>query len=556
MNTAKRIYGIDLGTTYSCIAYVDEHGKPIVVANAEGQQTTPSVVFFESANNIVVGKAAKDVAEMYPDRVVSTVKRAMGVPDWIFENNDRKYRPQEISAFILRKLVADAERVTGDKITEVVITCPAYFGVTERAATRQAGELAGLKVPYVIQEPTAAALAYDLSQSEEQVVLVYDLGGGTFDITLIELKKDAINVLCTGGDHVLGGKNWDEAVASWFAQQFSNHAGVPTEKLTTDPESWQTLLNTAEVAKVALSSRSSYSFPMRFEGERVVVDLTRDKFNELTAHLLERTLSLTDDLLEMAKAKGHSRIDKLLLVGGSTYMPQVIERVKARFPFEVRQFDPNQAVAKGAALCGYKYYLEGRVADEVARQTGKSASQVDLKRVDQAVRVKAELAVAQSHGLALPAMRALTKPLHIVASKSFGILITDTATGLQRVNNLIVLNESVPRRVARRYVTKDENQTAVLLQCMENREAVGAEGMTALEASTRVGCTELQFTRALPKGAPIEVTFSLAEDGTLSVHGKDLTTHQEVNAEFKTGAIMTVEEVQVSKSRNLALAVS
>jgi len=558
MGDSNRIYGIDLGTTYSCIAYVDEHGKPVVVANSEGQPTTPSVVFFEGPGNIVVGKTAKDVAEMHPDRVVSTVKRVMGDPNWLYEYDSNTYHPQDISSFILRKLINDAQVVTGDKISDVVITCPAYFGVTQKEATKQAGILAGLNVRYVIPEPTAAAIAYGIEQSQDQVILVFDLGGGTFDITLIEIKPEAITVICTGGDHQLGGKNWDEAIATWFAEQFSNEVGVAAENLTSDPETWQELLNSAESAKVALSSRTSYTQRIRYDADRAVVELSREKFDVLTAHLLERTLSLTDELLSTAQAKGYGKIDKLLLVGGSTYMPQVIDTVQAKFPFEVRQFDPNQAVAKGAALFGFKCYLDEQIKIRIAEQTGGEAAEVDVDIVAEDVRAKAEQEVAHEHGLALPGLRNLTqKKIRNVTSKSFGIVVMDPDVDDVRVNNLIILDEAVPRSISKQFGTYEDNQEGVMLRCMENTERVSAgDRPITLDTSTEVGTAELRFTRALPKGSPIAISFSLGEDGLLTVHGKDLTTDQEIEAEFKTSAILTTEEVEEKKSRNMAIAVT
>jgi len=558
MAESNRIYGIDLGTTYSCIAYVDEHGKPVVVSNSEGQPTTPSVVFFEGPGNIVVGKTAKDVAEMHPERVVSTVKRVMGDQNWVFDHDGSTYHPQDISSFILRKLINDAEVVTGDKISDVVITCPAYFGVTQKEATKQAGILAGLNVRYVIPEPTAAAIAYGIEQSEEQVILVFDLGGGTFDITLIEVKPDAITVVCTGGDHQLGGRNWDEAIATWFAEQFSNEVGVAADNLTSDPETWQELLNSAESAKVALSSRNSYTQRIRYDADRAVVELSREKFDELTANLLERTLSLTEELLATAQAKGHSKIDKLLLVGGSTYMPQVIETVQAKFPFEVRQFDPNQAVAKGAALFGFKCYLDEQIKIHIAEQTGEEAADIDVDDVARDVRAKAEQDVARDHGLALPGLRNLArKRIRNVTSKSFGIVVIDPDVDDERVNNLVVVDEPVPRSLSKQFGTYEDNQEGVMLRCMENTERVGpGDRPITLDTSTEVGTAELRFSRALPKGSPIEISFSLAEDGLLTVHGKDLTTDQEIEANFKTSAILTSEEVEEKKTRNMAIAVT
>lgn len=558
MASSNRVYGIDLGTTYSCISYVDEHGKPVIVANSEGQPTTPSVVFFEAPGNTVVGKTAKDVAVMNKDRVVSTVKRVMGDPNWIFECDGNTYHPQDISSFILRKLVADAQVVTGDTISDVVITCPAYFGVAQKKATQQAGALADLNVRYVIPEPTAAAIAYGIEQTAEQVILVYDLGGGTFDVTLIEVKPEAITVICTGGDHQLGGKNWDETIASWFAEQFSNEIGVAADRLTSDPETWQELVSAAENAKVALSTRKSFPYTVRHDVDRAKVELTREKFDELTANLLGRTISLTEELLKVAESKGYSKVDKLLLVGGSTYMPQVIEAVKNRFPYETIQFDPNQAVAKGAALFGFKCYLDEQIRIRIAEQTGTEADLVDVEAVPDGVRKKAEQDVAQSEGLALPGLRNLTqKKIRNVSSKSFGIVVVDASVDAERVNNLVMVDDAVPCEISRTFGTYEDRQTGVVLRCMENTERVGADDQPiVLDTSTEVGSAELRFDRALPKGSRIEIKFSLGEDGLLSVYGKDLTTNKEITAEFKTSAVLTAEEVEEKKTRNMAITVS
>ncbi|HSK80486.1 MAG TPA: Hsp70 family protein, partial [Thermoanaerobaculia bacterium] len=292
--SGKRVYGIDLGTTYSCISHVDEHGKPVVLANAEGEMTTPSVVFFESPDNIVVGQSAKEVVSIHSDLCVSTIKRAMGDPHWERSFHGEVYKPQDISSFILRKVVGDAANLVGEKIEDVVITCPAYFGVNEKEATKQAGILAGLNVLYVIPEPTAAALAYGIEQTQDQVILVYDLGGGTFDITLIEIKTGQITVICTGGDHQLGGKDWDDAIVSYLTQKFEESTGTPADALLDDQETYQELLNAAERCKKTLSTRQSVTEAVRFGGERVKVDLTRETFDQITAGLLERTLSLTE----------------------------------------------------------------------------------------------------------------------------------------------------------------------------------------------------------------------------------------------------------------------
>jgi molecular chaperone DnaK (HSP70) len=541
----KRVYGIDLGTTYSCIAHVDEHGKPVVLQNAEGESTTPSVVFFESKDNVVVGQAAKEVVSIHTDLCVSTVKRAMGDAQWEREFFGHVYKPQDISSFILRKVVGDAEKLNGEKIEDVVITCPAYFGVNEKEATKQAGVLAGLNVLYVIPEPTAAALAYGIEQDQDQVILVYDLGGGTFDITLIEIKTSEINVICTGGDHQLGGKDWDDAIVSYFTQKFEEATGTSADALLEDQETYQELLNAAERCKKMLSSRQSVTEAVRFSGERVKVDLTREDFDRITAQYLERTLSLTDQELEKARGKGYSKIDKLLLVGGSTYMPQVIETVKKRYPFEVRQFDPNQAVAKGAALFGYKCYLDDQIKIRLGGEP-EAASQAQVE--------KAQKEVAQEHGLALPGLKAIVnKKITNVTSKSFGIVVMNQQDR-EVVNNLIEIDDAVPKTITKKFGTHADDQIQVDLRCMENKQS-GQEEVSPGQC-TSVGEAVLEFARPLPKRSPIEITFALGPDGLLTVKGRDLTTGREIDAHFKTESIMSHEEVAAAKSRNLSLQVA
>src|SRR5437868_4663946 len=230
----KRVYGIDLGTTYSAIAYVDEHGKPVIVPNQESERITPSVVLFDG-ENVIVGNTAKESAKVEPHRVVSRIKQHMGDPNFVFEYEGQAYSPEDLSSFILRKVVGDAEVALGDQITDVVITCPAYFGTPEREATANAGRLAGLNVRAILNEPTAAAIAYGLEQGEDQTVLVYDLGGGTFDITMIEIRDRLIRVICTGGDHRLGGALWDEAIVMYLAQEFRTQTGLDADPMD-DPE--------------------------------------------------------------------------------------------------------------------------------------------------------------------------------------------------------------------------------------------------------------------------------------------------------------------------------
>jgi molecular chaperone DnaK (HSP70) len=552
-----RVFGIDLGTTYSCIAHVDEHGKPVVVPNSNNQLTTPSVVYFEPDGEIIAGEAAREAAVMEPSRTVFTVKRSMGDPDWQQEFDGKTYLPQDISSFILRKIVNDASAVTGEAVKDVVITVPAYFGINEREATKQAGELAGLNVLYVIPEPTAAAIAYGMDREDNQVLMVYDLGGGTFDITMIEVKRGLIDVICTGGDHQLGGKNWDEVIAQYFADQFAEQTGRSADEIIEDAEAYPELLAAAERCKIALTSRSSFPHKVQFDGDRAKVELTREKFDEITETFLGRTISLTEQLLETAKTKGYEHVDKILLVGGSTFMPQVKAALEAKFSYDISLFDPNQAVAMGAALFGYKCQLDREYEKTIRALIGDTTGEADLDQVDQAVIKKAQEQVAVQYNMALPGLKKiLDTKITNVTSKSFGIVVVDSDDGVEKVNNLIVVDDKVPAKITKTFATHSEGQDGVSLRCVENLDRTGSEGMIDLDEELVIGTGEFSFGKPLPKGSPVEISFRLAEDGLLSIFARDLTTGKEFTANFETEAIRSAEEHQAAKSRNLAMKVT
>ena len=564
--TKNRIFGIDLGTTYSCIAYVNDAGKTEVVPNTDGDLTTPSVVYFEDSRSVVVGKTAKEELKTTPDRVISLVKRSMGEKGEDGKGvrftgvADTPLSPQEVSAHILRKLIQDAQEYTRQEepIKDVVITCPAYFGFSQKEATRQAGEIAGLNVRYVIPEPTAAAIFYGMTEdtSGDQTVLVYDLGGGTFDVTVIQVEAGNIEVVCVDGDHNLGGANWDEDVATRFAEKFSEEHGTKTSELTDSDETWQELLGLAETAKRSLTSKTKHSTRVTHGTNRSRIELTRDEFDEITNPRLENTIMLTRNVLDAARAKGRDKVDKILLVGGSTYMPQVQERLRKEFPSigDIGLLDPNQAVAKGAAVFGYKCYLDDEIMKRVGEQTGKDVSGVTPEAIPAAVRERAEASVATEQGLQLAQMQDLTrKRIRNATSKSFGIVAVDNARR-EHVSNLIVRNARVPAEVTEKFQTVEDGQTMVNVRCMEN--TVPETGYTALEDSREIGRAELRFARSVPKGSPLEFRFSLAADGLLSVHATDLTTGGEVDLSIQTAAILTEEEVEERKERSTSITVT
>ncbi len=541
MSAPKRVYGIDLGTTYSCVAHVDEHGKPVVVPNSENDRTTPSVVYFESADNVAVGKSAKAEAPLSPDLVVATVKRHMGDPEWKRVMHGEEVDPTVVSSHILKRLVQDARTITTDKVEDVVVTCPAYFGVAQKEATKQAGTIAGLNVRYVIPEPTAAAVAFGmLEASDDQTILVYDLGGGTFDITVLDVKEKDISVVCTGGDHYLGGKNWDEALAEWFFKQLANAAGVSKDEVKENPETREKVLLEAEIAKVGLSSKEKVRTILYHDTTRAKVELTRDTFVELTEGLLENTLMLTEELLEVAREKGHSRIDKVLLVGGSTHMPQVKAALQRRFPdFEIQSFDPDEVVAKGAALMGLKFALGESIDDLIKRGF----------RHDQAVEQ-----VSRESGVSLAVTRRVTETeIKNVTSKSFGVVV-NVGGGKTMCDNLILVDDQVPMETEKKYSTAHAGN-GVRLRCVENVER--ERGTVDFDPENDVvGEAHITFARELPSNSPLIVRFHLSEDGLLTMYGKDLTTQQEAETKLKSDAIKTEEELREETRRHAGITVS
>lgn len=330
-----KVFGIDLGTTYSCIAYIDEYGKPIVLKNSEGEHTTPSVAMVESESNIIIGNEAKRSIEIEPEKTVQFIKRKMGKEQDCVILDGKEYHAPEISAWILKKIVNDANDELiqtgvieeGQEIKDVVITCPAYFGMNERQATKTAGELAGLNVLNIINEPTAAAISYGVSGNQkEETVLVYDLGGGTFDITVMNISGNEISVVCTGGDDQLGGKDWDECFMDYVMQRYEEETG---EDLSEDPETVAALYVDVETWKKALTTREKVRIMVNGPAGRFREELTRDTYEELTKDLLNRTKNLLDDVLNTAAKQGYpiSRIDKVLLVGGSSRMPQISKMI-------------------------------------------------------------------------------------------------------------------------------------------------------------------------------------------------------------------------------------
>jgi len=548
----KRIFGIDLGTTYSSIAYVDEYGKPVIVPNSENQRITPSVVFFDGGI-IVVGEVAKESSKLYPNEVVSFIKRSMGEPDWVFEYDGKIYHPEEISSFILRKVVQDAEQNLGEKVTDVVITCPAYFGINEREATRRAGEIAGFNVRQIINEPTAAAIAYGaVDPSEKRVVLVYDLGGGTFDITLIDIQPDTIEVICTGGDHNLGGKDWDDRIITYLVKEFQKQTGT-TEDILEDPDTCQDLQLSAEKAKKIMTQREKTPIAITHGGERVKIELARSKFEEITQDLLERTIVFTRDILSEAKRKGYEEFDDIILVGGATRMPQVAERIKREFSLAPKIFDPDEAVAKGAAIYGWKLSLNDGLVKRVAKKERKpdmDISEVIDLREDMVVK-EAARELAEETGYTLPAVEGSLIQIKDVSSKSFGVVVRNPNEE-ELVYNIIVKNTPVPVSGAKTFYTAVADQETVLIRIMENETS---QQTVQPDHAVEIGTAVLNLPRGLPQDLPIDISFSLNREGRLEMTAVETSQERKIAVVIETKAVIQGEELEEAIARRQSLVV-
>ena len=465
-----KIIGIDLGTTNSCVA-VMEGGEPVVIPNPEGARTTPSVVAFQKDGQRVVGQVAKRQAVANPDRTVSSIKRHMG-SDYKVEIDGKKYSPQEISAMILAKLKSDAESYLGTKVTDAVITCPAYFTDSQRQATKDAGKIAGLNVLRIINEPTAAALAYGLDKdSKNHKVMIYDLGGGTFDVSILEISDGVFEVLATNGNNMLGGDDFDKRIMDYLVDTFKTKEGVDLSK---DKMAMQRLKEAAEKAKIELSGMTSTNINLPFitataEGPKHLdVDLTRQKFDAITADLVEKT-SEPMRLAMRDAGLSYSDLDKVILVGGSTRIPAVIEKVKqitGKEPF--KGINPDECVAIGAAVQGG--VLSGEVNDVV---------------------------------------------LLDVMPLSLGI---ETLGGV--FTKLIDRNTTIPVKKSQVFSTAADNQTQVDIHILQGEREFAKDNKT-------LGRFELTGIPPAPRGVPqIEVTFDVDVNGIVHVTAKDLGTQK------------------------------
>lgn len=484
----SKIIGIDLGTTNSCVA-VMEGGQPVVIANTEGMRTTPSVVGFAKNGERLVGDAAKRQAVTNPENTISSIKRHMGT-DYKVNANGKTYSPQEISAMILQKLKSDAESYLGTKITEAVITVPAYFTDSQRQATKDAGKIAGMEVKRIINEPTAAALAYGLENEKEQKIMVYDLGGGTFDVSIIDIGDGVIEVMATSGNNHLGGDDFDERVANYLISEFKKSDGVDLSK---DKMAMQRIKEAAEKAKKELSTTTTTNINLPFitatsEGPKHLdITLTRAKFDELTADLVEATMGPVNTALKDANLSA-SQLDKILLVGGSTRVPAVQEAVKkitGKEPF--KGINPDECVAIGASIQG------GKLAGD------EGAGSILLLDVT---------------------------PL------SLGI---ETAGGI--ATKLIERNTTIPTNKKQVFSTAADGQTAVDVHIVQGERPLARDNKT-------LGQFRLDGIAPAPRGIPqIEVTFDIDANGIVHVSAKDLGTGKEQSVTITASSNLSDEEI-------------
>ena len=484
----SKIIGIDLGTTNSCVA-VMEGGKPVVIPNSEGARTTPSVVAFTKTGERLVGEPAKRQAVTNADRTIASIKRHMGT-DYKVTIDGKSYTPQEISAMILQKLKADAESYLGEKVSEAVITVPAYFNDAQRQATKDAGKIAGLEVKRIINEPTAAALAYGLDNDKEQKIMVYDLGGGTFDVSIIDIGEGVIEVLATNGDTHLGGDDFDNKITEWMIAEFKKQVGVD---LGNDKMALQRLKEAAEKAKKELSTATTTEINLPFitataEGpQHLAMTLTRAKFDELTADLIERTVIPVQNAMRDAGIT-NADLGKVLLVGGSTRMLNAQEKVKQLTGMEPsKTLNPDECVAIGAAVQG------GKLAGD------SSASDVLLLDVT---------------------------PLSLSIETMGGI-----------ATKLIERNTTIPTRKSQVFSTAEDNQSAVDIHVVQGEREFARDNKS-------LGQFRLDGILPAKRGVPqSEVTFDIDANGIVNVSAKDLGTGKEQHITITSGSNMSQEDI-------------
>jgi molecular chaperone DnaK len=549
-NGAGRVFGIDLGTTYSAIAYIDETGRPTVCRNDTNAEITPSVVQFETPTNVVVGESAKQSAFIDADSVVSLIKRQMG-EDREYEFHGEVHTPESISALILRRLATDAAHYTNGPVERVVITVPAYFGARQKEATNKAGLIAGLDVVGILPEPVAAAVHYDLTRGgADRTVLVYDLGGGTFDTTVIRVGASEITVVCTDGDTNLGGADWDARLRDHLLERFVAEAS-PAEPPDDDAEFLQEVANKAEEVKKQLSLQESRPVQLRFAGAAARIEVTRAEFEMMTVDLLDRTIEIVRRMLDTLQERAPgATIDEVLLVGGSTRMPMVAARLVKEFGWDPRLHDPELAVAKGAAI-----FALSRVVYTMQQEAKESAGS-DAEAERAAAKVVTE--VAHQYGMSELMVKQLSdKKTQGVLPKAFGVKLQDFENPDRfYVRHLAFANDPLPtgdRTLAVQAV--HHTQRVVLIELYEQAGTVVSEELSANNPLTN-GSGRITGIPPQPFGklAKVDIVMSIDEDGLLQLRATERSTGNDLVIKVTVGlsteqlghAIDAISKISVS----------
>ena len=520
MNNRKAI-GIDLGTTFSAVAHIDPYGKPQIIPNCESERITPSVILFDG-NNAVVGTLAKSSSVSEPEKIVDFVKREMGKPKAEFsrEFEGKVYAAEELSALILKKLKKDAEKFLRAPVTDAVITVPAYFSDAERTATITAGRLAGLNVLQIINEPTAAAVAYGLDKlDQDQTVFVFDLGGGTFDVTIMRIEGHHITMLATNGDHRLGGKDWDDVLVNFVAEEFDRENG---ENPLLDLQSYQDLQSRALSAKIQLSSRPRTSIVHNYNGRSLKVELTREEFEKKTRHLVEKCKAICEIVMQEAKMEW-SAIDKVLLVGGMTRMPMVRKMIAQLTPAPMDDtVNPDEAVAIGAAIQAILVML----GEEEA--TGEKTLPEDTRQQ-----------FSSREGRLIQVTN--------ITSHTLGVVLWDEDQHEEYVFPMIGKMSAIPASSKNFFGTADANMARAVVRIVEGESSLPAE-------CTPLGTCDVELPPFLPKGSPVQLVYEYNANQVLEVAVHAAGNEKKMSIERNTG--LAPHEVADATTRLAALTVA
>jgi molecular chaperone DnaK len=498
----RKAVGIDLGTTFSAVAHIDAYGKPQIIPNAENERITPSVVLFD-ADSVVVGTVARNNAVAEPEKIVDFVKREMGKSKTQFhrEFDGKIYSAEELSALILRKLKADAEKYLKEPVTDAVITVPAYFNDAERTATITAGQLAGFNVLQIVNEPTAAALAYGVDKlNEDQTVFVFDLGGGTFDVTIMRIKARAIEIIATNGDHRLGGKDWDDVIVNFVAEEFDRTHG---ENPLLDLQSYQDLQTRAVASKLQLSSRERTAIVHNHHGQSVKVELTREEFESRSRHLVEKCKTICEIALQEAQMKWE-QIDKILLVGGMTRMPMVCNMISELSPAPVvTDVNPDEAVAMGAAIQATLSMLQ----DETV--SGKKLLGEDIRQ---------QFSSREGH------LMQVTD----ITTHTLGVVLWDETNLEEYVFPMIKKRTTIPAVAKNLFGTADANMPRAVVKIVEGESTLPGE-------CTPLGVCDITLPPFLPKGSPVQLSYQYNANQVLEVAVEACGKSSKLSIERNTG---------------------